>query len=73
MMSCTCNFNARNVNENIEPLLIEQPLLNTNSTEDACICTNNTVVNIDLNESTDIVENVYCGNILLITFLLLYK
>jgi hypothetical protein len=47
------------VNENIEPLLIEQPLLNTNSTEDACICTNNTVVNIDLNESTDIVENVY--------------
>jgi hypothetical protein len=40
------------VNENIEPLLIEQPLLNTNSTEDACICTNNTVVNIDLNEST---------------------
>jgi hypothetical protein len=30
----TCNFNARNVNENIEPLLIEQPLLNTNSTED---------------------------------------
>jgi hypothetical protein len=46
------------VNENIEPLLIEQPLLNTNSTEDACICTNNTVVNIDLNESTDIVENV---------------
>jgi hypothetical protein len=55
----TCNFNARNVNENIEPLLIEQPLLNTNSTEDACICTNNTVVNIDLNESTDIVENVY--------------
>lgn len=55
----TCNFNARNVNENIEPLLIEQPLLNTNSTEDACICTNNTVVNIDLNESTDIVETVY--------------
>ena len=47
------------MNENIEPLLIEQPLLNTNSTEDACICTNNTVVNIDLNESTDIVENVY--------------
>jgi hypothetical protein len=45
--------------ESNEPLLIEQPLLNTNSTEDACICTNNTVVNIDLNESTDIVENVY--------------
>jgi hypothetical protein len=39
--------------------LIEQPLLNTNSTENACICTNNTVVNIDLDESTDIVENVY--------------
>ena len=47
------------MNENIEPLLIEQPLLSTNSTEDACICTNNTVVNIDLNESTDIVETVY--------------
>lgn len=48
----TCNFNARNVNQNI-------PLLNTNCIQDACICTNNTVVNIDLNESTDIVETVY--------------
>jgi hypothetical protein len=42
------------VNENIEPLLIEQPLLNTNSTEDACICTNNTVVNIDESDARKI-------------------